>query len=173
MLESLLMSSRTGQPDIRFSDGNPTKPAVMSWDDFQLGMSVTFPFKVTAKEMEAFATLSGDYSRIHRDVDFAVKNGFSSTVVYGALTVAKLSKLVGMYLPGDLGLATEWKINFCNPLYVGDNAMFTGTVVHLSEATRIIKLKFSVYAEDKFLTKNSDSRKHVASGFAFSKLLYE
>jgi acyl dehydratase len=131
--------------------------------DLKPGLSVDFPFSVSLEDMRIFSELSGDYSRIHHDSDFALKNGFSAPVVFGALIVARLSALVGMRLPGDLGLATEWKINFNNPLYVGDRAVMRGEITHVSEVTHTIKLKFSVVV----------GKRVIATGSAGSKLLNE
>lgn len=139
-----------------------SKPDLIKWDDLNEGMSVAIPFSISHNDMQAFAELSGDYSRIHHDVEFALKNGFLAPVVYGALIVARLSALVGMRLPGDLGLATEWKINFNNPLYVNDHAIMCGEIIHVSEVTHTIKLKFSVFVGDRI----------IATGMAGSKLLY-
>ncbi|MEQ8257180.1 MAG: MaoC/PaaZ C-terminal domain-containing protein [Roseovarius confluentis] len=124
-------------------------------------MAVTVPFSVSRDDMEKFAELSGDRSRIHMDRAFARARGFEDVVVYGALTVARLSNLVGMYLPGDFGLATSWKIDFNRPLYVDEEAVMEATITHKSEATHTVKLKFQVRCGDKL----------VASGTAGSKLL--
>lgn len=136
-------------------------PDVHQWEELKAGLSVDYPFSISQQDMSVFAELSGDRSRIHLDANFASKNGFSSPVVYGALIVAKLSALVGMRLPGDLGLATEWKINFNNPLYVGDQAIMRGEITHVSEVTHTIKIKFSVVVGDRV----------IATGSAGSKLL--
>ena len=136
---------------------------VLRWEELKLGLSVDFPFSVSQQDMDTFAELSGDRSRIHHDVAFASKNGFSGPVVYGALIVARLSALVGMRLPGDLGLATEWRINFNNPLYVDDQAVMHGEITHVSESTHMVKLQFSVVAGDRV----------IATGTARSKLLSE
>jgi 3-hydroxybutyryl-CoA dehydratase len=137
------------------------KPDLLNWVDLIEGLSVDVPFSISHNDMQAFAELSGDHSRIHHDVEFALKNGFLAPVVYGALIVARLSALVGMRLPGDLGLATEWKINFNNPLYVNDQAVMRGEITHVSEVTHTIKLKFSVFVGDRI----------IATGLAGSKLL--
>ena len=94
--------------------------------------------------MKIFGELSGDLSRIHIDRDFAQSNNFSSPVVYGALIVAKISYAIGMLLPGDLGLATQWNINFNKPLYVGQEAVMESTITHISPATHTVKLKTTV-----------------------------
>ena len=139
------------------------KPAIIPWDALHVGMTIDVPFTISADDMDSFRKLSGDYSRIHHDVDFAKRNGFSHPVVYGALTVSRLSQLVGMHIPGDLGLATSWKIDFNNPLYVGERAVMHAVLTHKSEATHTIKIKFDVTVGEKI----------IATGTAGSKLLNE
>lgn len=139
------------------------KPAVIPWDALHVGMSIDVPFTISADDMEIFRKLSGDYSRIHHDVAFAKKNGFNHPVVYGALTVSRLSQLFGMHIPGDLGLATSWKIDFNNPLYVEERAVMHAVLTHKSEATHTIKIKFDVTVDEKI----------IATGAAGSKLLNE
>lgn len=137
------------------------QPKIIQWDELRVGLCVKIPFTIDAGDMETFAALSGDRSRIHRDAEFARKNGFEGPVVYGALTVARLSHLVGMHLPGDLGLATSWKIDFNRPLYVDEKAVMDGEITHVSEATHTVKITFRVMAGEKI----------IATGTAGSKLL--
>lgn len=137
------------------------RPRIIEWKDLCVGMTVSVPFCISQSDMDTFRELSGDRSRIHHDATYAIKNGFSGPVVYGALTVARLSNLVGMHLPGDLGLATSWKVDFNNPLYVDEPAVMEAELTHVSEATHTVKLRFRVSAGDKL----------IASGTAGSKLL--
>jgi acyl dehydratase len=136
-------------------------PRVLTWAELQKGMSVRVPFRVSQADMDVFCRLSGDRSRIHHDSGFARTNGFAGPVVYGALTIARLSNLVGMHLPGDLGLATSWKVDFNQPLYVDEEAVMEAEITHISPATRTVMLRFRVQVGDKL----------VASGTAGSKVL--
>jgi acyl dehydratase len=124
-------------------------------------MVVSVPFRISQADMDTFRDLSGDSSRIHLDSAFARSRGFSGPVVYGALIVARLSNLVGMQLPGDLGLATSWMIDFHQPLYVGEDAAMEAELTHVSQATHTVKIKFRVVVGQKL----------VANGVAGSKLL--
>ncbi|MCC6532442.1 MAG: hypothetical protein IT531_07835 [Burkholderiales bacterium] len=133
----------------------------LGWKDLAVGMKVQASFSVEARDMREFALASGDNSRIHRDAQFAQRNGFADRVVYGALQVAQLSYVVGMLLPGDLGLAAAWQISFRSPLYIGEQAELNAEVTHLSEATRIVSLKFSILVGERT----------IATGSAQSKLL--
>jgi acyl dehydratase len=136
-------------------------PRLLVWDDLRVGLKVAIPFRISQTDMDDFARLSGDNSRIHHDRQFARDNGFDGPVVYGALTVARLSNLVGMHLPGDLGLATGWKIDFNRPLYVDQDASMEAEITHVSPATRTVMLRFKVLSGDRL----------IASGTAGSKLL--
>ena len=136
-------------------------PAVRAFGDLSAGLTVAVPFVVDAAAMAAFAALSGDTSRVHHDAGFARANGFAGPVVYGALTVAQLSHVVGMHLPGDLGLATSWTVHFNGALYVDEAAELRAEVVHVSEATRTATLRFRVVAGERL----------IASGMATSKML--
>lgn len=139
------------------------KPQILRWSDLKEGLTVSVPFRIGQADMDTFRLLSGDSSRIHMDAAFARSRGFSGPVVYGALTVARLSHLVGMRLPGDLGLATSWRIDFNQPLYVDEDAMFEARLTHVSHSTHTVTIKFRVVAGSKL----------VASGTAGSKLLDE
>lgn len=139
------------------------QPQILRWSDLKEGLTVAVPFRIGQPEMDAFRLLSGDSSRIHIDPAFARSRGFLGPVVYGALTVARLSHLVGMRLPGDFGLATSWRIDFNQPLYVDEDAVFQAELTHVSHSTHTVTVKFRVVAGDKL----------VASGTAGSKLLDE
>lgn len=132
-----------------------------SFDDIEVGQKAVHSYRIGPAEMETFANLSGDRSRIHHDADFARANGFEGVVVYGALTVANLSYVVGMLLPGYHGLATSWRVDFNGPLYVNEDARIEAEVQHKSLATGTIKLRFKVFAGERV----------VATGSAEAKLL--
>jgi acyl dehydratase len=123
----------------------------LSWSDLNVGQVITHRFKITEAMMEIFKNFSGDNSAIHRDVEFAHYHGFNDRVVYGAIQIAQLSYLVGMLLPGDFGLASDWHISFRSPLYINDEACMEAEVVHLSSATRTVKLKFKIDVDGRVI----------------------
>ena len=135
------------------------KARALEWDVLSQDQEASFSFSVTDEDMAAFASFSGDRSRIHHNDVYAKKNGFEGPVVYGAIIVSKLSYFVGMLLPGDYGLANDWNIGFHNPLYVGDVATFSGEIVHLSAATRLVSLKVRVEARGVLIAKGTATSK--------------
>lgn len=72
-----------------------------------------------AKQVEAFAILSGDRNPIHLDVDVAKTAGFPSTIAHGVLGAAEVSRILGTISPGNGTILTQMSISFHRPLVVG------------------------------------------------------
>lgn len=132
-----------------------TTPLIRQLGELTPGLSAHIEFIISQSDVNLFAQLSGDTSRIHRDENFAKYNGFSGPVVYGALIVARLSQMLGMQLPGDLGLATDWEIHFHQPLYVDELALLSAQVKSRSNATSTVNIVFEVRAGERLIAKGS------------------
>jgi 3-hydroxybutyryl-CoA dehydratase len=113
-----------------------------------VGLHSGFSRQLTADDVDRFASLSGDENPLHVDADYARKAGFPGRVVYGMLTSSLYSRLVGMYLPGELCLLQGIQIDMVAPAFVGDTVTVEGEVVHLSEAFRRIELRARVTRDD-------------------------
>ncbi len=133
------------------------KGQVRTLEELHEGAEVSIPFRISEEDMETFARLSGDLSRVHTDAEFARSRGFDGVVVYAALTAARLSNLVGMHMPGDLGLSTGWRFYFNQPLYVNEDAVLSAVISQISVATRTVVLKFRVTAGDRLISRGTAS----------------
>jgi 3-hydroxybutyryl-CoA dehydratase len=105
--------------------------------------------------MKSFAGLSGDYNPLHTDAVFARSKGFEGPVVYGALIVAQVSRLIGMHLPGRGATWMGLKMDFKSPLMVGEEALLEGRISSISDAVRMLKLRLQVSANGKEIAKGS------------------
>lgn len=132
------------------------------WEDLSVGLRAETPIKIRAEDMATFAVLSGDRSPVHVDATFARAGGFDAPIVYGALLVAALSRLVGMMLPGPIGVATGWRIDFHAPLYVDESAVLAAEISNVSDSTRTVKLRFTITCGDRLIAKGSAEAKIVA-----------
>ena len=119
------------------------------------GFRAAVDFTVTAEQMRQFAELSGDFNPLHTDEAFARRKGFEGRVVYGALLVALVSRLIGMELPGQDGVWASVSLDFRKPLYVGDAAQVEGIVDEVSEGTGLVRLRLTVRTGSKVLAKGS------------------
>jgi 3-hydroxybutyryl-CoA dehydratase len=112
------------------------------------GQTASFGFVISADEMAAFATLSGDRNPLHSDSDVARARGFAGPVVYGGLLAAKVSRLVGMELPTADCVWTHLDIDFRDPLYVGEPTTLAAEIVEVSQAVRAARLRFRICTVD-------------------------
>ena len=117
---------------------------VLCLSDLQPGSEKVIEFVVSEEDLEVFAQLSGDRNPLHTDPDFAKTKGFRDKVVYGALLIAKLSQLIGMYLPGRDAILTGLNAAFRAPVHPGDVVQLRARVAHVSQATGAVNL--SVHA---------------------------
>lgn len=126
------------------SAGAGTSPTENGPSFPQEGQTARFEFTVTDGDMAAFAALSGDQNPLHSDAAFAVARGFEGRVVYGAILLAKVSRMIGMELPGRDSLWTTIDMQFVSPLYVGQTAILEAEVAQISDATRTVGLRLIV-----------------------------
>jgi 3-hydroxybutyryl-CoA dehydratase len=125
------------------------------WTDLTVGGKASFDFAVSDQDMVQFAALSGDFNPLHIDDAFARQKKFEGKVVYGALIIAKVSRLIGMELPGQDSVWTNINFQFNRPLYVGQAATLEGVVANLSEATGGVELKLTLKVAGRVLGKGT------------------
>lgn len=121
------------------------QPNQYKFDEIKIGFEYKFTEKITKSSLVSFANLSGDYSPLHMDEDYAKSTKFKKRVCHGMLLASFFSKLVGMYIPGKNALYFSQTLNFQNPCFVDDTVTVQGQVIDKSDSTRIITLKTSIY----------------------------
>lgn len=111
------------------------------WDELYEGLEGQFEAIVTMEMMEAFGHLSGDSNPLHHDPNFALSAGHPGVVVFGLLTSALYSQLVGVHLPGRFALLHGIDLEFVNPVYLGERLIVRGKIFHLSQAYSRIEIR--------------------------------
>ena len=101
--------------------------------------------KITAKDVNSFAVLTGDFSPIHIDEDYAKQTSFGSRIVHGMLVSSYISTLVGMLLPGRQALITNTEFNYANPVFYDDELIVTGRVSVINTELGFMKLDIQVF----------------------------
>ena len=109
-----------------------------------LGLEESFSVEVNEQMMDLFLELSADCNPLHLDDGFARENGFAARVVYGMLTSAFYSRLIGVHLPGKYGLLQGVDIAFNKPVYIGDWLQIQGKVAYMNEAYGQIEVKAQI-----------------------------
>jgi acyl dehydratase len=94
------------------------------FEDFEVGMRFETPSRtVTETDVVNFAYLSGDWSPLHTDEEFAKKTEFGGRIAHGMLTLSIISGLhVRLKLTEDTIIAFYGldKLRFIKPVYIGD-----------------------------------------------------
>ena len=126
---------------------------VFTYDEIKKGYSFLFNEKITEEMMTLFLELSGDTNPLHCDKNYALEKKMKDRVVYGMLSSSFYSKLVGVYIPGKYCLLQGIKIQFNNPLFIGDEITVNGKVVDKDDTFKILKIKANIKTFDKIISK--------------------
>ncbi len=94
------------------------------FEDFQEGMELeTAGRTVTETDIVMFAALTGDWTPIHTDAEFAKKTIFGQRIAHGALTFSIMTGLLvrlGFLEESILAFYGVDKLRFTNPVFIGD-----------------------------------------------------
>ena len=122
-----------------------------TFDEIDIGLTKEFQITITESMVNNFANISGDFSPIHIDEEYAKSTIFQKRIVHGML-LAFLSRMQGMYLPGKHALYFSQNLEFRNPCFINDKIKISRIVVDKSESTKIIKIESKITNQnDKLL----------------------
>jgi len=116
----------------------------LTFDQITIGLTKEFHVVITQSLVDDFAKMSGDFSPLHMNEEYAKSTKFQNKVVHGMLLASFLSRMIGMYLPGKHALYTSQSLEFHNPCFVGDEIIVSSIVVDKSESTKIIKIESKI-----------------------------
>ena len=103
---------------------------------------------VAESKMDMFLGITNDVNPLHINAEYAVQKGFRGRVVYGLLTSAYYSTLVGVYLPGRYCILQGLDIKFSKPVYIGDELNIYGEVTYINEAYKQVEIKATITNQD-------------------------
>lgn len=112
--------------------------------EIEPGLKKQFQVTITESMLSEFAKLSGDYTPLHTDDEYAYTTSFNRKICHGLLLVSFFSQLIGMNLPGKNALCLSHSINYISPCFVNDVITVAGEVLSKSVATSIITLKTTI-----------------------------
>ncbi len=142
-----------------------TNAREIAFEDLSPGVSADISWTAEVVEIEQFADLSGDRNPLHMDGAYARERGFADRVAHGFLLGAKVSALIGMFLPGRRCLLVEENLNFPNPVYPGDEVTLSGEVVDTHTDLALVSLKIRGEKKDE------DGAQSVVRGNVLCKIL--
>ena len=117
------------------------QPEIHSFDDIKIGDRREFSKIISAKDVDIFAKLVGDYNPLHMDDEYAKKTRFKSKLVHGMLIASHFSTIVGMHLPGRNCLYLTQEVSFKKPIKINDKVKILGEVTKKINSVKILKIK--------------------------------
>ena len=118
-----------------------------TFDEIKIGLKKEFSVKITESLVNDFAKISGDYSPLHMDLEYAQSTSFKKRVVHGMLLASFFSRVDGMYLPGKHALYFSQTLKFVNPCFIDDLVTVKNEVIDKSDSTQIITIKSEIINE--------------------------
>jgi 3-oxoacyl-[acyl-carrier protein] reductase len=133
----------------------------MGYDEVDVGAVFAVERTFTAEDVRAFAEVSGVFSPLHVDADYAAQTEFGGCVVHGMLLGALFSQLVGMRVPGRRALYLGQDLTFRRPVLVGETVRAIAKVTAKNEATRVLVLQTEIRGADDRVVVSGTARVKV------------
>ncbi|MBI4788549.1 MAG: MaoC family dehydratase [Chloroflexi bacterium] len=108
---------------------------------FSIGQKASFSKTITEQDVATFAELSGDHNPVHLDENYAKGTRFGARIAHGAFSVAVISTVLGMQLPGPGTVYMSQTLKFVKPVYFDDTITANVEITALRADKGIITLK--------------------------------
>ena len=102
-------------------------------EDLRLNQTEEFEKKITEKDINEFAKLSGDDNPVHTNSDFAKKTIFKQKVAHGFLSASLISMLIATKLPGPGSIYLSQNLKFLAPVFIDDLVRVKVTVEEIDQ----------------------------------------
>jgi len=99
-----------------------------TFDEITIGESASLTRKLTRRDIELFAVMSGDVNPAHVDPEFAKSDMFHKVIAHGMWGGALISTVLGTELPGPGTIYLDQSLRFLGPIGLGDTVTVTVTV---------------------------------------------
>ena len=118
-------------------------------EDLQLNQTDKIERKITEKDIDNFAKLTGDNNPVHTNLDFAKKTIFKQKVAHGFLSASLISTLIATKLPGPGSIYLSQNLKFIAPVFIDDLVRVKVTVKEIDHEKKKVKLQTECFKNEK------------------------
>ena len=118
-------------------------------EDLQLNQTDKIERKITEKDIDNFAKLTGDNNPVHTNLDFAKKTIFKQKVAHGFLSASLISTLIATKLPGPGSIYLSQNLKFLAPVFIDDLVIVKVTVKEIDHEKKKVKLQTECFKNEK------------------------
>ena len=98
-----------------------------TFDEIKVGDSASLTRKLSHRDIDLFAVMSGDVNPAHVDPEFAKSDLFHRVIAHGMWGGALISTVLGTELPGPGTIYLDQSLRFLGPIGLGDTVTVTVT----------------------------------------------
>ena len=118
-------------------------------EELRLNQTEEFEKKITEKDIDNFAKLTGDNNPVHTNLDFAKKTIFKQKVAHGFLSASLISMLIATKLPGPGSIYLSQNLKFLAPVFIDDLVRVKVTVEEIDQEKKKVKLQTECFKNEK------------------------
>ena len=118
-------------------------------EDLRLNQTEEIEKKITEKDINEFAKLSGDDNPVHTNSDSAKKTIFKQKVAHGFLSASLISTLIATKLPGPGSIYLSQNLKFLAPVFIDDLVRVKVTVEEIDQEKKKVKLQTECFKNEK------------------------
>ena len=119
-----------------------------AWDLLEVGDKASFRKTITDGDISMFAGATGDTNPYHFDDLYSSKGMFGKRIAHGMLVTGLISTVLGTRLPGPGTIYLSQKIDFKQPVYIGDTITAVAEVIKIHESKPIVTLTTNCYNQN-------------------------
>jgi len=120
----------------------------MAWQPPELGSRATWTRTITAEDVAAYASITGDRNPLHFDPAFAGATALGGLVVHGGLTAGLFNALVAQELPGPGSVFMHQDWDYPAPVRIGDTVTAEAEVIEARADKPITRLRCVARRQD-------------------------
>ncbi len=99
-----------------------------TFDELTIGESASLSHTVSQRDIDLFATVTGDVNPAHVDPAYAATDMFHHIIIHGMWGAGLISAVLGTKLPGPGSIYLGQDLRFRYPVSIGDTITATLTV---------------------------------------------
>ncbi len=99
-----------------------------TFDELRIGDSASLTHRVTQRDIDLFATVTGDVNPAHVDPAYASDDMFHHIIIHGMWGAGLISAVLGTKLPGPGTIYLGQELHFRQPVAIGDTITATLTL---------------------------------------------
>ena len=122
-----------------------------TYDELTIRQTAAYSKQIEERDVQLFATVSGDVNPIHLDPEFAAGTQFKTRIAHGMLSGAVISAASAMELPGPGSIYLGQSLRFRAPVELGDTITVKLEVVEKEDKRGFVTLDCKVYNQDNKL----------------------